>query len=44
MGKDNVFTGRMDTIVDTGMTNNSVGKTFESVQMPKASAFRAKKG
>lgn len=28
MAKENVFTGKMDTINDTGSTNNSVGKRF----------------
>jgi hypothetical protein len=28
MGKENVFTGKVDTIAETGSTNNSVGKKF----------------
>lgn len=28
MGKENVFTGKVDTIADTGSTSNSVGKRF----------------
>ena len=28
MGKENVFTGKVDTVNDTGSTNNSVGKRF----------------
>lgn len=44
MGKENVFTGKVDTIAETGQTNNSVGKRFESVAMPKASKFSARKG
>lgn len=43
MGKQNVFTGKVDTIAETGSTNNSVGKRFESVVMPKVSKFNAKK-
>lgn len=43
MGKDNVFTGKVDTVTETGSTNNSVGKRFESVVMPKISKFSAKK-
>ena len=42
MGKENVFTGKMDTVAETGSTNNSVGKRFESVVMPKVSKFSAK--
>lgn len=39
MGKENVFTGKVETVGDTGSTNNSVGKRFESVVMPKVSKF-----
>ena len=39
MGKENVFTGKVETVGDTGSTNNSVGKRFESVVMPKISKF-----
>jgi len=39
MGKENVFTGKVDTVNDTGSTSNSVGKRFESVVMPKISKF-----
>lgn len=39
MGKENVFTGKVETVNDTGSTNNSVGKRFESVVMPKVSKF-----
>ena len=42
MGKENVFTGKVDTIAETASTNNSVGKRFESVVMPKVSKFSAK--
>jgi len=42
MGKDNVFTGKVDTIAETTSTHNSVGKTFESVNIPKISKFCAK--
>jgi hypothetical protein len=43
MGKENVFTGKVDTIAETGSTNNSVGRKFESFLSPKASKFSAKK-
>lgn len=43
MGKENVFTGKVDTIAETGSTGNSVGKKFESVVMPKISKFSTKK-
>ena len=44
MGKENVFTGKVDTIAETASNNNnSVGKRFESVAMPKISKFSAKK-
>ncbi|MCB0370472.1 MAG: hypothetical protein KDD45_13865, partial [Bdellovibrionales bacterium] len=43
MGRENVFTGKVDTMVETGSTNNSVGKRFESMISPKASKFNAKK-
>ena len=39
MGKENVFTGKVDTLTETGSTNNSVGKRFESFLSPKASKF-----
>lgn len=28
MGKENLFTGKVDTVVETGSTNNSVGRKF----------------
>ena len=43
MGRENGFTGKVDTLVETGSTNNSVGKRFESIISPKASKFSAKK-
>ena len=43
MGKENVFTGKVDTITETGSTHNSVGKRFESMLSPKASKFNSKK-
>lgn len=44
MGKENVFTGKVDTIAETASSNaNSVGKKFESVPIPKVSKFSAKK-
>ena len=43
MGRENVFTGKMDTVTETGSTHNSVGKRFESLISPKASKFNAKK-
>lgn len=43
MGKENVFTGKVDTVAETASTHNSVGKRFESVISPKASKFSAKK-
>jgi hypothetical protein len=43
MGKDNVFTGKVDTVADTGSTANSVNRKFESVVMPKISKFNAKR-
>jgi hypothetical protein len=43
MGKENVFTGKVDTIAETASNNNSIGKRFESVAMPKISKFSAKK-
>lgn len=43
MGKENVFTGKVDTIAETTSTHNSVGRHFESVAMPKVSKFCAKK-
>ena len=43
MGKENVFTGKVDTVAETGSTNTSVNKRFESVVMPKVSKFCAKK-
>ena len=42
MGKENVLTGKTETVGDTGSTNNSVGKRFESVVMPKVSKFSKK--
>lgn len=43
MGKENVFTGKVDTIAETGSATNSVGRKFESFIAPKASKFTAKK-
>jgi hypothetical protein len=43
MGKENVFTGKVDTVTETGSTCNSVGRKFESVMMPKMSKFTAKR-
>lgn len=43
MGRENGFTGKVETLVETGSTNNSVGKRFESMISPKASKFSAKK-
>lgn len=43
MGKENVFTGKVDTIAETGSTANSVGRKFESFIAPKVSKFTAKK-
>lgn len=44
MGKENVFTGKVETVGEMGsMANNSAGKRFESVVMPKVSKFSAKK-
>lgn len=43
MGRDNGFTGKVDTLVETGSTNNSVGKRFESIISPKVSKFNSKK-
>jgi hypothetical protein len=44
MGKENVFTGKVDTIAETASSNaNSVGKRFESVPLPKVSKFSTKK-
>ena len=43
MGKENVFTGKVETIAETNSTANSVGKRFQSVVMPKVSKFSAKK-
>lgn len=44
MGKENVFTGKVETIAETvSSNNNSVGKRFESVAMPKVSKFSSKK-
>lgn len=43
MGKENVFTGKVETIAETASNNNSVGKRFESVAMPKVSKFSTKK-
>ena len=44
MGKENVLTGKVDTIAETASSNaNSVGKRFESVAMPKVSKFSTKK-
>lgn len=42
MGKENVFTGKVDTIAETGSATNSVGRKFESFIAPKASKFTAK--
>jgi serine/threonine protein kinase len=43
LGKENVFTGKVDTLTETGSTNNSVGKRFESFLSPKTSKFNSKK-
>ena len=43
MGKENVFTGKVDTIAETASNNNSIGKRFESVAMPKISKIKTKK-
>jgi hypothetical protein len=43
MGKENVFTGKVDTVLETGSTSNSVGKRLESFLSPKASKFAARK-
>ncbi len=43
MGKENVFTGKVDTIAETGSTNNSVGRKFEPMMTPKMSKFTSKK-
>lgn len=42
MGKENVFTGKVETVTETGSTANSVGKRFESVLSPKVSKFSKK--
>lgn len=39
MGKENVFTGKVETVTETGSTAISVGKRFEAVLSPKASKF-----
>lgn len=43
MAKENVFTGKIDTIAETHSTNNSMGKKFESAISPKMSRFTVKK-
>ena len=43
MGKENVFTGKVETVAEMSSNNNSVGKRFESVALPKVSKFNAKK-
>lgn len=43
MAKENVFTGKVDTIAQTSSTSNSMGMKFESVMMPKISKFITKK-
>lgn len=43
MGKQNLFTGKVETIAEVSSTNNSVGKNFESVVIPKVSKFNLKK-
>jgi serine/threonine protein kinase len=43
MGKENVFTGKVETLTETGSTANSVGKRFESVISPKISKFTVKR-
>lgn len=43
MGKENVFTGKVETVAEVSSTNNSVGRHFESVAIPKISKFSAKK-
>jgi hypothetical protein len=42
MGKENVFTGKVETVTETGSTANSVGKRFESIISPKMSKFTRK--
>lgn len=43
LGRENVFTGKVDTVNEVASTNNSVGKRFESMISPKASKFSAKR-
>ncbi len=43
MGKENVFTGKVETVAETGSTGNSIGKRFEPVLSPKMSKFVARK-
>lgn len=43
MGKENVFTGKVETLAETGSTHNSVGKRFELMHSPKVSKFSIKK-
>ena len=43
MGKENVFTGKMETVAEAGVTNTSVNRRFESVMVAKVSKFCAKK-
>lgn len=43
MAKENVFTGKVETIAETNSTTNSMGKKFESILMPKISKFITKK-
>jgi hypothetical protein len=39
MGRENVFTGKVETVQETGSTHLSVGKRFESMISPKQSKF-----
>jgi hypothetical protein len=43
LGRENVFTGKVDTVSEVASTHVSVGKRFESMISPKASKFCAKK-
>ena len=43
MGKENVFTGKVDTVAESNNNQISIGKKMESVLMPKVSKFSAKR-
>ena len=43
MGKENVFTGKVDTVAESNNNQISIGKKMESVIMPKVSKFSAKR-